>query len=407
MKIHFPRLEIWQKEVFDDVQENRYDVYVVKARRQCGKSILAICVALFFSFKSKKATTTIVEPTLAQSRRVFKQILSALGGDGCPLIKSANATLLTIEFSNGSEIIFKSAEQKEALRGMTVKRGILIVDEAAFIDKEIFEILYPIVDANRCPVMLLSTPLFLSGEFYEKYTLGLGLGTVHSYDWSKYDTSKYLSAEKLQFYRETISKLKFQSEYLGEFIAEGSYIFGDISSSVKGYSDKPPVYAGIDWSLGNDGDYSVMTMMDEDGAVTEIVAVKDFESVELVNKFSDIINSHKTLKTVQVEINSMGKVYYDLLKRQTNGKKIKPFTTTNESKRTIIENLIAAFQTDKVRVPSEPELIKELQHYNVEKTKNGYTYNGENGTHDDYVMSLAFCYDAYRNGAGKFEISFA
>lgn len=406
INIKLPHLNPWQQEVMDDLKENKYEVYVVKSRRQVGKSVLAITAMLFYCF-SKKAICTCVEPTLSQSRRVYKQIVNAVGGEGSKVIKSANATLLSLEFINGSEIIFKSAEQEEALRGMTVKNGILVIDEAAFIKDNIFEILYPIVDANRCPVMLLSTPLFLSGEFYNKYTLGMGDGIVHSYDWSKYDTSIYLTAEKLEYYRNTISPLKFKSEYLGEFIAEGSYVFGDISKAATSYSTRPPKYGGIDWSGGNDGDYSVLTLIDEYGAVTEIVALNNFDSTDLVKKFAEVIDFHPTLKVVQVELNSIGKVYYDLLKKEVKGPQIKSFTTTNETKRTIIENLIAAFQMGEVQVPSEPELIRELQHYNMEKTKTGYTYNGADGVNDDYVMSLAFAYDAYKKNKNEFKISFA
>lgn len=405
MDIKFPPLNEWQSDVFKDIKENKYDVYVVKSKRQVGKSILAIVAMLYYAFKDR-SISTCVEPTLSQSRRVFKQVVNAVGGEGSKVIKSANATLLSIEFVNGSEIIFKSAEQEEALRGMTVKKGMLIIDEAAFIKDEIFEILYPIVDACKCGVLLLSTPLFLSGEFYNKYTLGLGNGIVHSYDWSKYDTSIYLTKEKLEYYRSTISPLKFKSEYLGEFIEEGSYVFGDLSKCVGDYSEEESVYAGIDWSVGNDGDYTVMTLMDSKGAVTKIEALKNFTPTEMVDKFIKIINGYSSLKCVQVELNSMGRVYYDMLKKGVKVN-VRGFNTTNDSKREIIENLITAFQTDKVRVPSEPELLRELQHYNVEKTQKGYTYNGADGVNDDYVMSLAFCYDAYKKGKGTFTLSFA
>lgn len=405
MEIKFPALNDWQKDVFEDIKASKYDVYVVKSKRQVGKSILAVVAMLYYAFQSK-SISTCVEPTLSQSRRVFKQIVNAVGGEGSKLLKSANASLLTIEFINGSEIIFKSAEQEEALRGMTVKRGILVIDEAAFIKDDIFEILYPIVDANRCPVMLLSTPLFLSGEFYNKYILGCGDGIVHSYDWTAYDTSIYLSKEKLEYYRKTISPLKFKSEYLGEFIAEGSYVFGDISKCVLGYSDGTPIYGGIDWSCGNDNDYSVLTLMDKDGKVTHIYSYKNFTPTQLVEAFANDIKRHPSLKCVQVETNSIGDVYMDFLKKEVRGGIIKGFNTSNDSKRRIIEQLITAFQTGKVQVPSEPELLRQLQHYNVEKTPTGkVTYNGADGVNDDYVLSLAFCYDLHKKGSGTFSIS--
>ena len=405
MDIKFPPLNEWQSDVFKDIKDKKYDVYVVKSKRQVGKSILAIVAMLYYAFKDK-SISTCVEPTLSQSRRVYRQVVNAIGGEGSKVLKSANATLLSIEFVNGSEIIFKSAEQEEALRGMTVKKGMLIIDEAAFIKDEIFEILYPIVDACKCGVLLLSTPLFLSGEFYKKYTLGLGNGIVHSYDWSRYDTSIYLANEKLEYYRSTISPLKFKSEYLGEFIEEGSYVFGDLTKCVGDYSKEESVYAGIDWSVGNDGDYTVMTLMDSKGAVTKIEALQNFTPTEMIASFIRDINSTPSLKCVQVELNSMGRVFYDMLKKGVKVN-VRGFNTTNDSKREIIENLITAFQTAKVRVPSEPELLRELQHYNVEKTQKGYTYNGADGVNDDYVMSLAFCYDAFKKGKGTFTLSFA
>lgn len=408
MQIQFPPLEPWQNDVFKDIKETLFDIYVVKSRRQTGKSILCITTLLYFALNNEKSIGVIVEPTLNQSRRVYKQLLNAIGGDTSPLIKSANATLLSIEFSNGSEIVFKSAEQKEALRGATVKRSILIIDEGAFIEQDIYEILYPLVDANHCPILIVSTPLFLSGEFYTKYYEGLNSSIVKSYDWAKYDTSKFLSQEKLEYYRKTVSPLKFQSEYLGEFIAEGSYVFGDISKSVDDYSKKAPVWGGIDWGGGNNGDSTVLTLMDDLGGITEIFAFNNLTPTQQIDELANIINKYSsTLSTVQIEINSIGMVYSDLLKKKVKNVTIKEFYTSNDSKRDIIEQLISAFQSDKIKIPNNLELIKQIQHYNIEKTPSGkVTYNGADGCHDDYVLSLAFCYDAYLHGQSEFRICF-
>ena len=125
-EIVLPLLMLWQQDVFDDYKEDKYDTYVIKARRQCGKSILAIYI-LIYSALQQKCTSVVIEPTIAQSRRVYKQIVDCLEGSGA--IKSANAMLLHIQFANGSEILFKSAEQREALRGFTItKGGLLVID---------------------------------------------------------------------------------------------------------------------------------------------------------------------------------------------------------------------------------------------------------------------------------------
>lgn len=400
MDVILPKLYPWQEDVFQDVKQALYDTYVVKAKRQVGKSILAEDIALYFAFRDK-STSVIIEPTQAQSRRVFKQIVSAVGGEDSPVLKSANATLLQIEFKNGSEIIFKSAEQREALRGMTVKKGILIIDEAAFIQDDIFEIVYPAVDANKCPVMLISTPLFCSGEFYKKYQEGLVGRIVKSYNWSLYDTSVFLSKEKLEYYRETMSPLKFRSEYLGEFITEGSYVFGDFKAS-GGFSENVPVYGGLDWGTGSGGDYTVLILMDELKRIVDIISFKDLTPTEQIDRLAEYIDTYPSLKCIQVELNSIGKVYYDMLRKKVKVR-LKGFQTTNDSKRRIIEALISAIQTQKVQVPNEPELIRQLQHYNVEKTQKGYTYNGADGVHDDYVMALAFCYDLFNKKNNDFD----
>lgn len=394
--ITLPHLEPWQMDVYRDVAVSGGSgrIFVVKSKRQVGKSILAVCLLIKFCLE-KKCISVCVEPTQAQSRRVFKQMCDFLDGSGA--ITSANSTLLIITFANGSEMLFKSAEQRENLRGFSVS-GLLVIDEGSFIQSSIYEILYATCDATNSPILVISTPLFCSGEFYELYMRGLdGTGRVKSYDWSKYDTSIFLNPEKLEYYRSTMSPLKFRSEYLGEFIVEGSYIFGDITKCIKGYSTKPSVYGGIDWGAGNGNDYTTFILMDEDGAVTKIWCTKDMDSVRQVDEISMIINSEPHLKSVMVEMNSIGKVFFDNLKGKAN-KPIKGFYTTNDSKRTIIEQLVTAFLTGAISIPGDDELIRELQHYNVEKTKNGYTYNGADNIHDDFVMSLAICYDNFKKG---------
>lgn len=397
-EIVLPKLEIWQKDVFDKMEDSRGSGkrYVVKARRQVGKSILAIVLLIKFSLE-QKCINVCVEPTQAQSRRVYKQIIDCLEGSG--VIKSANATLLSIEFVNGSEILFKSQEQRDALRGFTVS-GLLVIDEGAFITTDIYNILYPCCDAHNAPILIISTPLFMDGEFYKLYSSTSPL--ISAFDWSKYDTSKYLSNEKLEYYKQTISALKFRSEYLGEFISEGSYIFGDFLNSIKdpiGF----PYCAGIDWGAGNDGDYTVLTLMDRGGNVTNIFSFKKMDSVKQVEEIAKILEDYKIL-VAQVEMNSIGRIYYDQLKRKTKTTLIK-FNTTNDSKRTIIENLSSAFQTDSIGIIDDKELIRELQHYAMEKTSKGYTYNGANGVNDDYVMSLALCYDVCKNRKGISSLS--
>ena len=391
MEIIFPKLHKHQRVVYDAVinDNGAGNIYVVKSKRQCGKSFVASLILIYFSLNKKDTVSILIEPTLNQSRRMFKDIVKMLEGSG--IIKNANQSLLTIDFINGSEIIFKSAEQYDAIRGYSVS-GILIIDEGAFIRDDVYEILFPLRDVFNAPMLVISTPLFCDGYFYRLFTST----NSKSYDWCDYDTSYFLSDEKLEQYRNTLSDLKFRSEYLGLFITDGGYVFRNITKCVLGDSDitGEPVCVGIDWAVGNDGDDTVLSLLDANANAVEFVRLNNMSPVEQISTIVNKLNTMPSLKKVVVEQNSIGNVYLDMLKHKYSRHSIiTKFNTTNESKRRIIEQLATAFQNESVHIPNDRELINQLQHYAVEKTKTGYTYNGQ-GAHDDYVMSLAMAYDA-------------
>ena len=391
MEIIFPKLHKHQRVVYDAVisDNGAGNIYVVKSKRQCGKSFVASLILIYFSLNKKDTISMIVEPTLNQSRRIFKDIVKMLDGSG--IIKNANQSLLSIDFINGSEIIFKSAEQYDAIRGYSVS-GILIVDEGAFIVDDVYEILFPVRDAYNAPMLVISTPLFCDGYFYRLFTST----NSKSYDWCDYDTSYFLSDEKLEQYRNTLSELKFRSEYLGQFITDGGYVFRNITNCVLSDSivKGEPVVCGIDWAVGNDGDDTVLSLLDANANAVDFIRINNMSPVEQIDTIVNKLNTIQSLKKVVVEQNSIGNVYFDMLKHKYSRHSIiTKFNTTNESKRRIIEQLATAFQNENIHIPNDRELINQLQHYAVEKTAKGYTYNGQ-GAHDDYVMSLAMAYDA-------------
>lgn len=413
LKVKFPYLYQHQDDVFTAIKEDngRGKSYVVKAKRQVGKSILAITTLLFFAFKNGDSIGVCVEPTLGQSRRLYKQLLKAVGGETSEVVKSANSTLLEIEFINGAQIVFKSGEQGEALRGITVKHSILILDEAAYLSDDIIDILLPTVDVNKCPILYVSSPMFESGRFYERYNEGLvGNEYVQSFDWSQYDLSMFLPPEKLEYYRKTLPPLKFRSEYLGEFIADKSFVFGDFTKCI-GVAKKPIVYAGLDWATGKQDkdDFTSLVLMDEDCEVVDIKFWKVYEPVDLAKNIAEVINSTPTLRTVHLESNSIGEIYLSILKQNVKNKGLlRPFLTTNESKRKIVEQLITAFSEGKIVIPDDKRLIRQLQGYAMEKLPSGkYTYNAMSGFNDDAVIALALAYDAAGKITTKNRFAFA
>ena len=125
IELHFPKLTQYQEEVYNWLGDpfEKGMIAVIKSVRQSGKTFLIMVELLRMAFAHNGTTSIVFEPTTILARKVYKSIVKALTDSN--LIKSANAQLLEIEFTNGSEILFKSTEQMN--RGLTVT-GLLVLD---------------------------------------------------------------------------------------------------------------------------------------------------------------------------------------------------------------------------------------------------------------------------------------
>lgn len=151
-------------------QKGKGHIVVVKSKRQVGKSLMIENELLRYACTWSGTTSICVSPTLTQARKIFKEIDAALSNSG--IVKNSNATLLEMSFINGSRIFFKSAEQKENLRGYTVS-GILCIDEAAYISDDVFYTVLPWTDVKHANILICSTPRTRQGFFYDYFQRGL------------------------------------------------------------------------------------------------------------------------------------------------------------------------------------------------------------------------------------------
>lgn len=390
--IKFPKLEPWQKDSFNEISVSYRNgkTYVILAKRQCGKSVECELLLIYFALTYPNTTSIILSPTNGQNRKIFKDITTMLSGSDT--ISSANATYLEITFSNGSQILCKSAEQREALRGETVS-GLFIIDEAASIPQDIFDITNPWTDANNAPKLIVSTPKFKSGAFYDAFN---DVDSV-TFNWTKYDTSKFLTPERLDKYRQKMPAITFAQEYLGQFMDLQGSVFGDFSKIVKPtLSTEETEVIGIDWGSGTNGDYTAIVGLSKNKKMTYLDYFNNLDPNETICRILDALKE-KNPKTIIVEKNSIGKVYGDLLKSKVN-RPITWFNTTNDSKNRIIDNLQLAIQNSSIELLNNQELMSELATYEIQQTKSGKTtYNAMNGCHDDLVMALAFALDAFKS----------
>lgn len=403
MTVQFPKLEPWQRDCFTVLQRLSTDIdhdsnswIVIKSRRQVGKSALLKVALLYVSLLRKNAVSIFCSPVISQSRKVFDEVAKSVPS----LISKSNASTLSLEFINGSKIDFVSSEQGKSIRGKTVKGGgLLVVDEAAFVSDDFFYgILVPTTNVNKSTILIASSPFVRKGFFYDLFEKG-GEG-IYTFDWCLYDTSKYLSDDMLQRYRDSLPRRIFQTEYMGEFADGDSYIFGDFKDCINDHYQYRggDVILGVDWGSGSGEDYTVISVIEKQQdkiVVLKQIAFNDKGPEATIEEIKHL-NAFYNAKLIIVEKNSIGKVYLDLLRKQL--KNVKPFETTNSSKNSIINSLALKIERKEIIIPKDRALIAELSFFQSKVNKNGtVTYSAPNGQHDDRVMSLAIGLSGFKN----------
>lgn len=404
MEVQMFPLEVWQRDLFRAYELRQSDAwFVVKAKRQCGKSIAMEGLLIVASLKRGNSFSLFVSPVIQQARKVFQDVQRIAN----QLIAAANASVLEITFTNGSVIKFGSSQQADSLRGFTIKgSGILIIDEAAYCSDDVFyQILVPMTNVNHSNIFIVSTPKFKRGFFYNLYLRGQEHdGKVWSYDWNNYDTSKFLPNETLEIYRQQMPRLAFQSEFLAEFIDGEGSVFTDFNRCVEPFElhEDEPTIIGIDWGTGGGGDYTVLSFGQIYGGkvcIASQLAFNDKNATDTISVIADAVKSLKAKRIRDIEVvvekNSIGSVYAQLLNDALpDDVHLTLFNTTNKTKDRIVKQVISLFERQRIVLPRDQKLLNELAMYSCEVNANGLPiYNAPSGYHDDRVMSLCFCVD--------------
>jgi hypothetical protein len=389
----------------------------VNSSRQKGKSYLISNLLLYFAINFAKTNNYCVSPTLKQSKAIYRVIMDAIGKTD--IVKSKNATDLTITLINGSTINFKSAEQRDALRGFTA--DFLCIDEAAFIPDEIFYLILPWTDAKKAPILMTSTPFVKGGFFFNYFNYGL----EHSHNtttinWSdpKYKESieKILPPEKLEEYRQVLPYNVFKTEYLGEFLDDDGAVFVGLKDIIcdTAITATDRLYVGLDFSNQGENDYTVISIFNQNG---NQVYIKYFNNTSPLGQIVKIVKELEPLAdqidVISCELNSIGTPYTDLIKEKSQilEDKVEGFQTSNTSKNAIVLNMQTAIENKNVTLLPDDKEIREFGYFTATynpKTRN-VSYAAPQGLNDDTVMATLIAFDAYRQGTsvGNYSIGFS
>lgn len=308
-------------------------------------------------------------------------------------------------FQNGSKILFRSAASEDSLRGQSV--DYMILDEAAFIKKDTIEtILLPMLSVRGKKCLFISTPKG-KNYLYDYFLRGNKEPKWRSLRFSTYD-SPLANKDLIDMFKVTLPEKLFKQEIEAEFV-DSSSIFNNISDVMSLDELNEPkqggeYFAGIDIGLINDA--SVLSIIDETGALVKYYRWVDIEAPELMDEIEDI-NKKWNFKSIVIENNNQGlTIYQDLRRRMYN---IEDFNTNSRTKPELVNRLIHLFNTKEIKIVKDEYLRIELEAFIFKQNSNGnIKFMADNGFHDDCVMSLALARWCYENRSGDdFYMGFA
>lgn len=383
-----PKPLTYQKDILNSFNNPDIKTIIFKKSRQVGGSYVAKMIIIKYLLENTNKKCMYITPTYRLSKSFYLTLEKSLK----PFIKSSNSTDLLIQFKTGSTLQFFSGNNSsaESIRGFN--SHLLIIDEASFIDDDTYY--YSIKPSTLVlteKIIVISTPNTSSGFFWELYNTALnGEQGFYFKEVSIYE-NPFVSPEDIHQIKKSIPERVFRQEYLGEFLDGDGAVFTNYKSCIV---EEPKLtgtyYGAID--LAKQDDYTVLTIMNDLQQVVDIYRINQVDYTRQVKSLVMILNKWKPVKTI-CETNNIGDVVFELLKREYSGRLV-PINLNNSLKKEMIENLVVAFEQEKIGIPDDDNLLRELQGFSIDynpKTGNVY-YSARNGLHDDMVISLAYVY---------------
>jgi hypothetical protein len=205
----------WQ----EDLLRSLADRVLLNCSRQSGKSTMAAVIALHRALYHPGSLILCLAPALRQSQELFAKIAGFYRDLGRP-VSPIGERKLSLELENGSRIITLPGTEK-TIRGFSGV-SLLIVDEAARVEDELYFALRPMLAVSGGTLIMLSTPYGQRGIFYEEWTSG------DSREWQRFrvsaDRVPRIGPEFLSEERRALGSRWFEQEYL--------CVFGELEGAV-------------------------------------------------------------------------------------------------------------------------------------------------------------------------------
>ena len=385
MKITLFKPHAGQRKIIDGFADSEHKFGVVSTGRQFGKSLLAQNLALYWCLKNPKTKCGWVTPIYRQGEKVFEEMHNACR----QIVRGVNKSQLKMNFINGSQIQFLSADNPDTIRGYSFDW--MVIDEAAFIaERAINEAIIPTLTARGKKCLVISTPR--SKNWFYSWFLK---GQEQSSDYISFEgisaDNPYTDKGFIEEQRLSLPDEIFKQEYLAQFSESTNDVFRnlDLITILEEWNEPTRgthYYFGVDVGLSND--YTVCTILTEGGDTANILRFNG-STIEHAGKLVVHLLKRYNPKGGYVEVNGIGQALFELIRK--DGVRVKAFTTNNENKTLGIRKLINDMEVGNILLPSKnllKECYNEFAAFSYKMNANGtLTFSAPNGQHDDIVMS--------------------
>src|SRR4051794_3840344 len=207
--------------------------------RQSGKSTSTAALATHTALYEPGSLVLLFAPSQNQSREIFRKVVEfyRLAGTVDPEAESAQR----LELPNGSRIVSLSGNPNTA-RGYSGSR-LVILDEAAWIEDELFHAVTPMLAAGG-RLIAMSTPFGRRGWFHDAWADG---GDAWSRLKVTAEDSPRITPEFLALERATKPEWRIRQEYYCDFVDTDEQLFGSDLIAGALAADVRPLELDLAW----------------------------------------------------------------------------------------------------------------------------------------------------------------
>lgn len=393
---------------------------IVCAGRQVGKSTTLATLSLFEAFTRPNILVLVVSAGDEAAKRLLADCvaLAANSPVTASSITSDGKSLLTL--TNGSSIRSVPASIRQ-IRGWPV--DLLILDEAAFIDNDIWEAAEPAILARPGSRVIMTSSPWGSMEHFFRRSWNRGIDKpddwYEAWQWSSYD-SPLADKGLLDEMRNNRTDEWFRREILGEFTDENGAFFteAELMTCVADYQICAPEdlewwtdqrYAaagGIDWGFSHDANaLTLVSVLEDYGRNTEVLGENlalfipwfQYQYRWAYTAFIDrVVQTAKRyyLPVVASEVNGVGQYPTTMLQDKFAEAglyaAVAPVVTDIRRKQSGFGMIKGLLQSKRLVLPRDPELLKQLRGLEFEQLPGGSLRIAvpDRVGHDDVAMSF-------------------